>query len=110
MLHVKQPDMVSGVPLHLKQNPCQYMNWQFINIMYKKIDVLERPTSACHLISWAIFYQYNTIHVVKFPDFSLTCGNDVLTERKVLLAHTLQLKRGSQNRDFQKEFVEARCY
>ena len=39
--------------------------------MYKKIDVLERPTSACHLISWAIFRQYNTIHVVKFPDFSL---------------------------------------
>ena len=39
--------------------------------MYKKIDVLERPTSACHLISWAIFCQYNTIHVVKFPDFSL---------------------------------------
>ena len=90
MLHVKKPDMVSGVPLHLKQNHCQYMNWQFIYIMYKKIDVLERPTSACHLISWAIFCQYNTIRVVKFPDFSLilkdifspchflTCGNDFL--------------------------------
>ena len=75
-----------------------------------------------HLISWAIFCQYNTIRVVKFPDFSLIlkdifspchfliCGNDFLTERKVLLAHTLQLKRGSQNRDFKKEFVEARCY
>ena len=108
MLHVKQPDMVSGVALHLK--------WQFIYIMCKTIlmflksqhrlviklnsnfmsNILPIQHDSCSEISWL----FPNLKEFFSPCHSLTCGNDVLTERKVLLANTLQLTRGSQNRDF----------
>ena len=69
-------------------------------------NILPIQHDSCSEISWL----FPNLKGFFSPCHFLTCGNDFLTERKVLLAHTLQLKRGSQNRDFKKEFVEVRCY
>ena len=46
-----------------------------VNITCKKIDVLEKSTSACGSISSTIFHQLQTIHVHKFAKEFLMLEN-----------------------------------